>query len=50
MLFHVHFLLTKIFGCVNDHPITNVSAITVGDIFQLVPVGGKPVYANYKNN
>ena len=50
LLFHVHLRLTEIFGSVNDQPFAGVSVITVDDFFQLPPVGGKPVYANYKDN
>ena len=42
--------MTEIFGSVNDQPFAGVSVITVDDFFQLPPVGGKPVYANYKDN
>ena len=50
LLFHVHLRLTEIFGSVNDQLFAGVSVITVDDFFQLPPVGGKPVYANYKDN
>ena len=50
MFFHIHLRLTEIFGFVNDEPLAGVSVITVGDFFQLLPVGGKPVYASYKDN
>ena len=42
--------MTEIFGFVNDQPFVGVSVITVGDFFQLPPVGRKQVYANDKNN
>ena len=50
LLFHVHLHLTEIFGSVNDQPFAGASVITVGDFFQLPPVGGKPVYVNHKDN
>ena len=30
--------------------LAGISVITVGDFFQLPPVGARPVYADYKNN
>ena len=50
LLFHVHLRLTEIFESVNDQPFASVSVITVGDFFQFPTVGGKAVYANYKQN
>ena len=50
LLFHIHLRLTEIFGSLNDQPFAGVSVISVGDFLQLPPVGGKPVYANYKDN
>ena len=49
-IFFVHLRLNEIFGSVNNEPFAGVTVITVGDFFQLPPVGGKPVYAPYKNN
>ena len=49
LLFHVHLRLTEIFGSVNDQPFAGVSVIAVGDFFQLPPLGGKPLYVNYKD-
>ena len=48
LIFHVHLRFTEIFVSVNDQPYADVSVITVGDFFQLPPVGGKTVYANCK--
>ena len=50
LLFHVHLRLTEIFGKVNDEPFAGKTVIAVGDFFQLPPVGGRPVYADYKND
>ena len=49
LLFYVHLRLNEIFGSVNNEPFVGITVITVGDFFQLPPVGGKPVYATYKN-
>ena len=50
LLFYVHLRLNEIFGTVNDKPFLGISVITIGDFFQLPPVGERPVYADYKNN
>ena len=49
LLFYVHLRLNEILGSVNNEPFVWITVITVGDFFQLPPVGGKPVYATYKN-
>ena len=49
LLFYVHLRLNQILGSVNNEPFVGSTVITVGDFFQLPPVGGKPVYAAYKN-
>ena len=38
------------FGSANDQPFAGVSVVIVADFFQLPPVRGKQIYANYKNN
>ena len=50
MLFYVHLRLNEIFGSVNNGPFTGITFIMVGGLLQLPPVGGRPVYATYKNN
>ena len=50
LLFYVHLRLNEIFNSVKNEPFAGVTVITVGDFFPLPPVGGKPVYAPYKNN
>ena len=50
LLFYVHLRLNEIFGTANDKTCAGISIITVGDFFQLPPLGRRPVYANYKNN
>ena len=47
--YFVHLRLNEILGSVNNEPFVGITVITVGDFFQLPPVGGKPVYATYKN-
>ena len=49
LLFYVHLRFSEIFGSVNNEPFAGITVITVGNFFQLPPVGGKPVYATYKN-
>ena len=46
----VHLILKGRFGSVRNQPFTGLTVTTVGDFFQLPPVGGKPVYTYYKNN
>ena len=49
LLFNVHLRLKEIFGTDKNSPFVGISAIDVGDCFQLPPVGERPVYADYKN-
>ena len=48
-LFYVHLRFNEIFGSVNNEPFPGIAVITVGNICQLPPEGGKPVHATYKN-
>ena len=49
LLFYVHLRLNEIFGSVNDDPFAGITVVVVGDLSQVPPVGGCPVYAGYKN-
>ena len=50
LLFYVHLRLNEIFGSVNNDPFADITVIVVGDLLQLPPVVGFPVYASYENN
>ena len=50
LLFNVHLRLNEIFGSVHNDPFAGITVIVVGDLLQLPPVGGRQVYASYKNN
>ena len=50
LLFYVHLRLNDIFGSVNNDPFPGITVIVAGDLLQLAPVGGGPVYASYRNN
>ena len=50
LFFYVHLRLNEIFGSVNNDPFAGITVIVVGDLLQLPSVGGRPVYASYKNN
>ena len=50
LLCYVNLRLNQIFGSVKSEPFAGVTVIIVGDFFQLPPIGGKPVYALYRNN
>ena len=47
--YFVYLRLSEIFVSVNNEPFAGVTVITVGDFFQLPPVGGRSVYEIYKN-
>lgn len=49
-LLHIHQRLKEIFGTVTSQLFTGISIITVGDTYQLQPIGRKPVFANFKND
>ena len=48
-LYYIHLRLNEIFGTTKIEPFAGVTILAVGDFFQLPPVGGSPVYAEYKN-
>ena len=50
LLLYVHLRVNEIFGSVNNDPFAGMTVIVIGDLLQLPPVGGRPVYASYKNN
>ena len=50
LLFYVHLRVNEIFGSVNNDPFAGMTVIVIGDLLQLPPAGGRPVYASYKNN
>ena len=49
-LYYVNLRLNEIFGCVTNELFAGITVIVVGNFLQLPPVGGRPVYANYKND
>ena len=49
LLFYVDLRLNEIFGSVNNDPFTGITVVVVGDLLQVPPVRGCPVYAGYKN-
>lgn len=49
LLYHMHLRSIDSFGCSDNKTFAGLSVIAVGDLYQLTPVGGKPVYAEYKN-
>ena len=49
LLYHIRLRLVEIFCCSDNQPLAGLSAIAVGDLYQLPPVGGKPVYAECNN-
>ena len=50
LLLYIHLRLNEIFGSVNNDPFAGIIVIVAGDLLQLPPVGGRAVYASYKNN
>ena len=50
LLLYVYLYLNKIFGSVNNEPFAGITVIMVVDLLHLPPVGGRQVYASYKNN
>ena len=48
-LLYIHLRLNKVFGTTGTKPFAGFTILPVGNFFQLPPVGGRPVYAEYKN-
>ena len=49
LLYYIHLQLNEIFGTKDTKPVAGLTIVAVGDFFQLPPVGGRPVYKEYKN-
>ena len=49
-LFYVHLSLNEILGSVNNDPFAGITVIVVEKLLKLPLLGGRPVYASYKNN
>ena len=52
LLYYIHLQLNEIFGTTDTKPVAGLTIVAVGDFgdfFQVPPVGGRPVYKEYKN-
>ena len=49
LLYYIHLRLNEIFGTTKIEPFAGLIILEVANFFQLPPVGGSPVYAEYKN-
>ena len=49
LLYYIYLRLNEIFRAADTKPFAALTVLAVGDFFQLQPVGGLPVYAEYKN-
>ena len=49
LLYYVHDRLLDIFGRTDNAPFAGLTVLTVGDLFQLPPIGAKPVYTESIN-
>ena len=49
LLYYIYLRLNEIFRTADTKPFAALTILAVGDFFQLQPVGGLPVYAEYKN-
>ena len=49
LLYYIHLRLNESFGTTDIEPFAGLTILAVGDLFQLPPVGGLPVYSDYKN-
>ena len=48
LLYYIHLRLNEIFGATHIEPFADLTILAAGDFFQLPPVGGSPVYVEYK--
>ena len=48
LLYYIHLRLNKFFRITGTEPLADLNILEVGDFFQLPPVEGRPVYAEYK--
>ena len=46
LVYQVHQRLIEIFGCSPDLPFAGLPVLVCGDLYQLPPVKGKPVYSS----
>ena len=49
LLYYIHLRLNEIFGTTDTEPFAGLTILAVSDFLQLSPVGGRPVYVEYKN-
>ena len=49
LLYYIHLQLNEIFGTTDSEPFVGLTILAVGDVFQLPPVRGLPVYLECKN-
>ena len=49
LLYYIHLRLNEIFGTTGTEPFAGLTILAVSDFLQLSPVGGRPVYVEYKN-
>ena len=50
ILYYIHLPLNEIFGTADTETFAGLTILDVGDFFQLSPIEGLPVYAEYKMN
>ena len=49
LLYYIYLRLNEIFRAADTKPFAALTVLAVDDFFQLQPVEGLPVYAEYKN-